>query len=104
MFWRTPELVDKLIPYLGVESVSELAQVHQLTAQVLQEGTRGWANLVKRSCPFYEHKGLPVEEYSGWEDIYHDWVDERLSTQETNIAHLTRVLKRMENPKIMNQR
>ena len=99
MFWRTPELVDKLIPHLDVESVSELAQVHQLTAQVLQEGTRGWANLVKRSCPFYEHKGLPVEEYSGWEDIYHDWVDERLSTQETNIAHLTRVLKRMENPK-----
>ena len=80
-FWRTPELVDKLILYLDVKS--ELAQVHQLTPQVLQEGARGWGNLVRRSCPYYEHNGLPVEEYSGWEDIYHDWVEERFSTQET---------------------
>ena len=83
--------MDNLIPYLDVESVSKLAQAHRLTAQVLQEGTRGWGNLVKRSCPFYEHTGLPVE-YSGW-------VEERLSTQETNIAHLTSILKTMENPK-----
>ena len=81
MFWRTPELVDKLILYLDVKS--ELAQVHQLTPQVLQEGARGWGNLVRRSSPYYEHNGLPVEEYSGWEDIYHDWVEERFSTQET---------------------
>ena len=27
-FWRTPELVDKLLPYLPVKDVSELAKVH----------------------------------------------------------------------------
>ena len=27
-FWKTPELVDKLLPYLPVKDVSELAKVH----------------------------------------------------------------------------
>ena len=27
-FWRTPELVDKLLLYLPVKDVSELAKVH----------------------------------------------------------------------------
>ena len=39
VFWRTPELVNKLIHYLDVQSVSKLAEAHHLTAQVLQEGT-----------------------------------------------------------------
>ena len=50
MFWKTPELVDKLIHFLNAESVSRLAEVHQLTAEVLQ-GTSTWDKLVKRSCP-----------------------------------------------------
>ena len=59
MFWKTPELVDKLISFLDVESVSRLAELHQLTAQVLQ-GTSTWDKLVKRSCPYYEHTQPPV--------------------------------------------
>ena len=53
MFWRTPELVNKLIHYLDVQSVSKLAEAHHLTAQVLQEGTVTWDKLIKRNCPFY---------------------------------------------------
>ena len=100
LFWRTPELLDKLIHFLDVESVSELAQAHQLTAKVL-EGTRTWDKLVKMCCPYYEHKGLLVEECSGWEDdVYRPWVKQRLSTQQINISHLTRILSQMENPKV----
>ena len=92
-------MVNKLIHYLDVQSVSKLAKAHHLTAQVLQEGTVTWDKLIKRNCPFYEHKELPVEEYSDWEECYRNWVMERLSEQETNISHLTRILKMMENPK-----
>ena len=43
MFWKSPELVDKLISFLDVESVSRLAELHQLTAQVLQHQHLGQA-------------------------------------------------------------
>ena len=66
MFWKTPELVDKLIHFLNAESVSRLAEVHQLTAQVLQDTSSTWNKLVKRNCPYllgyYEHVG----EFSYW--------------------------------------
>ena len=92
--------MDKLIHFLDVQAVSELAQAHQLTAKVL-EGTRTWDKLVKKSCPYYEHKGLLVEECSGWEDdVYRPWLQQRLSTQQINICHLTRILSQMENPKV----
>ena len=100
MFWGNPELLDKLISYLDVQSVSELAQAHQLTAQVLQENTVTWDKLVKGSCPYYEHTELPVDEDLSLEERYHDWVEEKLSTHQTNISHLTRILKRMENSKV----
>ena len=89
--------MDKLIPYLGLQSVSELAQAYQLTAQVLQENTVTWAKLVKRSCPYYEHTGLTVEGSIGH---YHNWVEERFSANQTKISHLTRILQKMENPKV----
>ena len=99
MFWKTAELVDKLIFFLDVESVSRLAEAHQLTAQLLNQGTSTWEKLVKRSCPYYEHAKLPVG-VGSWGDSYRDWVVERVSRQETNICHLTRILRKMENPKL----
>ena len=95
MFWQTRELVDKLVPFLDVESVSRLAEAHHLTAQVLQDTSRTWKKLVERSCPYYEH----VEDFSYWARNYHDCVTERASKEE-NISHLTRILKEMENPKV----
>ena len=94
-FWKTPELVDKLIPFLDVESVARLAEAHQLTAQVLEDATSSWNTLVKRNCPYYEH----VEEFSYWAKNYHDCVKERVS-KEDSISQLTRILKKMENPKV----
>ena len=83
--------------------MAELAKAHQLTAQVLEEGTRTWQKLVNRSCPFYEHyKELPVEDYTNaqWEVSYRDCTQDRLSRQQVNISHLTSILREMENPRL----
>ena len=78
--------------------MSELAKAHQLTAQVLEEGTRTWEKLVKRSCPFYEHyKEL---DYTNFHVSYRGCVEDRLSRQKVNISHLTSILREMENPKL----
>ena len=50
-FWRTPELVEKLLPHLNLESTLALAQSHQLTRSLLQ-GTSIWNKLIRRNCPF----------------------------------------------------
>ena len=50
-FWRTPELVEKLLPYLNLESTLALAQSHGMTRSLLQ-GTSIWNKLIRRSCPF----------------------------------------------------
>ena len=47
-FWATPELVEKLFPFLDVESTLHLAQVHQLTRDILQ-GSFAWNKLIRRS-------------------------------------------------------
>ena len=50
-FWRTPELVGKLLLHLNLESTLALAQSHQLTRSLLQ-GTSIWNKLIRRNCPF----------------------------------------------------
>ena len=35
-FWRIPELVETLLPFLDVKSILSLAQCHQLTLNILQ--------------------------------------------------------------------
>ena len=50
-FWRTPELVENLLPYLNLESTSALAKSHGMTRSLLQ-GTSIWNKLIRRNCPF----------------------------------------------------
>ena len=50
-FWKTPELVEGLLPFLDPLSTLELAKVHPLTRGILQ-GTSDWSRFVRRSCPF----------------------------------------------------
>ena len=49
-FWATPELIEKLLPYIDLRSTMCLAQSHEMTQNVL-EGTRVWNKLIKRICP-----------------------------------------------------
>ena len=94
-------MIRKLIPFLDVQAVSKLAKAHQFIAQVLQQGSSTWEKLVKRSCPFYEHKELTMEWYLDWELCYRvEGVEKRLKRQEINISHLTNILSKMENPKV----
>ena len=61
--------MDNLINFLDVESVAELAKANPFTAELLESSKKTWGELVQRSCPFYQHKGLPVEEGDhGWDD------------------------------------
>ena len=48
MFWRPPELVQGLLPFLNLESTLRLAQAHQKTRSILQ-GSRAWNSLIKRN-------------------------------------------------------
>ena len=49
-FWRTPELVEKLLDFLDGRSTLILARCHDLTNEVLQRSTV-WNKEVRRTCP-----------------------------------------------------
>ena len=55
VFWRTPELVDRLLPFLDPASTLALAQVLPLTAGLLQ-ATHNWSRFIRRFCPFSPSK------------------------------------------------
>ena len=49
-FWRTPELVEGVLPFLDATSILELAKAHPLTRGILK-GTYNWSRFIRRSCP-----------------------------------------------------
>ena len=58
-FWETPELVEKLLPFLDPESTLALAQCHKKIPRIL-EGPCMWNQFIRRACPFTDEKdGLP---------------------------------------------
>ena len=50
IFWRTPEVVEKLIEFLDRRSILILATCHDLTKHILQR-TSVWPKVIRRSCP-----------------------------------------------------
>ena len=50
MFWRTPELVDSLLPFLDGDSTLILAKVLPLALNIIL-GKTSWRKLVRRICP-----------------------------------------------------
>ena len=66
--------------------MTELAKANPFTAELLESSKKTWGELVQRSCPFYQHKGLPVEEGDhGWDDhTYRPWVEDRFAEQQVN--------------------
>ena len=49
-FWETPELVEKLLPYLDLNSTKQLAESHKLTRKILKKGL-AWNKLLRRFLP-----------------------------------------------------
>ena len=95
-FWSTPELVESLFPFLDALSIATLAKVHKLTARILQDQTSAWKVLVKRCCPFFEHR--PENEYVGY--FWVGWVDHQFEEKRADVRDLTRILKEMSDPTV----
>ena len=53
MFWRSPELIESLLPFLDISSTLRLAKAHEFTLQVLQ-GKSSWNKFIRRTCPYGE--------------------------------------------------
>ena len=88
-------MVEKLLPLLDAHSTSSLAQVHQLTADLLQNASF-WKDLVMRSCPHGE-KGPEDDKYDDHE--FCNQVAEKFEEHRRVISHLAKLLTKMENPK-----
>ena len=56
-FWRTPELVEKLLTFLDAGSTKLLAESHDLTLQILGQAFN-WDKLTKRTFPVGENFDL----------------------------------------------
>ena len=84
-YWWTPELLEKLIPLLDPTSVSNLAEVHPFTAEVLQGGST-WKQLVETSCEYWESTRQEFEE--------------TFEQKKIDIGHLVSILEKMENPEV----
>ena len=52
-FLETPELLEKLLPYLDPGSTLSIAQAHQMTRHILQ-GSVPWNKLIRRNSPLVE--------------------------------------------------
>ena len=52
-FWRTPELLENLIPLLDATSASNLAEAHPFTVEVLQGGST-WRALIEKCFKYWE--------------------------------------------------
>ena len=65
VFLGTPELVEKLLPYLDLETTFNLAQTHKLTREVLQKRSI-WRKLIRRGCHYDEEQDF----YNHERDFY----------------------------------
>ena len=79
-FWKTPELIEQLLPFLDPESTRRLAQAHALTLDILQ-GSVAWGKLVRRSC------------FEG--DVNSDTSCAKLAN---GVPHLVQILEMTEEP------
>ena len=87
IFWRTPELVEKLLPFLDLDSTLHLAQTHRVTKELLNKSFV-WNKLIRRSCPSHDGKD------------FHDFTpshDEKMST----VLRLVSILKLVKTPKVL---
>ena len=50
-FWRTPDLIETLLPFLDANSTLALVKVLPLALDIVQMKTM-WIKLVKRTCPY----------------------------------------------------
>ena len=55
-FWRTPDLIETLLPFLDANSTLALVKVLPLALDIVQMKTM-WIKLVERACPYDKSDG-----------------------------------------------
>ena len=88
-FWRTPELVEKLLAFLDLASIKELAKSHRLTRQILGKSFV-WNQLIKKIFP-KDHNIDPVDSNFPQED------DAVLASERGKARLLTEILSLSED-------
>ena len=87
----TTELVEKLLPYLDLETTFNLAQTHKLTREVLQKRSI-WRKLIRRGCHYDEEQDF----YNHERDFY-NYVPPH-HTKIAQLKKLVEILKLFKSP------
>ena len=93
-FWNTPELIEKLLPYLDTNSTKCLAEAHDLTQETLQRDSV-WHKLVRRTFP-------PFTDPWGGVNLWHEGELEKevlLPSKRLKARALAELLKMANYPK-----
>ena len=86
-FWRMPELVERLMPFLDGQSTLALVKALPLAFEIIQRKSK-WIKLVKRVCPYMTYD-LILDE---------DGYEEAVAKERSGVMVLVEFLKMMENP------
>ena len=87
----TTELVEKLLPYLDLETTFNLAQTHKLTREVLQKRSI-WRKLIRRGCHYDEE-----QEFYNHERDFYNCVPPHLA-KIAQLKKLVEILKLFKSP------
>ena len=68
-FLETPELVEKLLPYLDLASTKHLAESHKLTRKILRNELT-WSKLIQRFLPGEEKTNFHVDDPSDDDPLF----------------------------------
>ena len=100
-FWRTPELVKSLLPFLSAYSIERLAECHDVTRDLLQS-TDIWNKFIKRSISetMRDSTNLSLE---GVEDEDVEEVEEEIHRQEMLeiVGELAIILRMFEDANLL---
>ena len=88
-FLRIPELVEKQISFLDINSISSLAEVQPMVIKILQRD-KIWNNLIRRSCQRWKIVNCTEEDF-----------EETFEQNRIEIANLVKMLKKMEDPNLI---
>ena len=93
-FFRTPDVVEKILQFLPSNSILSLAQsrISCVLLQLLQRSSV-WDKLVKRTLGLGDYT---IQEYVIWPHMYWEAVEERLEEERVKILGLINILKKMD--------
>ena len=87
-FWRLPELVEMLLPFLDGPSTLALVKALPLALEIIQRKSM-WIKLVKRVCPF------DSDDVVEWGEEF----EKLVANDKKKVMPLVEILKMTENPK-----